>query len=444
MILLNISTFSGHLHPLIVHLPIGFILLAAIFNILSYFKRYESLKPAVSIALLLGFISAVLACVFGYVLSTSGDYDQNVLRHHEFSGITVALIAGILYFIATGHSKKSALIPGKLFSIILVGVVMLMSYSGHQGASLTHGNDYLTMQTLMKKVRDKPVSVDNAMIFEDVVQPILENKCAQCHQDGKQKGNLSIESLQALYKGGKTGPAVVPGKLNESELYKRITLDPENKDFMPKDGKTPLTKSEVKIIKWWIEKVGAISGQRMAELKNIDTIRPQVAMYLGIGRPVSAAEDTHSFTPVINPDIPAVADTSLIGRLKKKGLMVRLMLKNPLMLDVTLPAKSGIKVVDFRDDMLPLAKNIIWLNLSSNNFSDSDLSFLKSFSNLEKLRIERNPLTDQVVNSLSSLKHLESVNLNETGITNASVINLKKIPAIKNIYTWRTAANQTN
>lgn len=39
MILANIFTFAGHLHPLIVHLPIGFILLAAVFNILSYKKE---------------------------------------------------------------------------------------------------------------------------------------------------------------------------------------------------------------------------------------------------------------------------------------------------------------------------------------------------------------------------------------------------------------------
>jgi len=444
MIFLNISTFSGHLHPLIVHLPIGFILLAAVFNILSYSKKYENLKSAVPVALLMGFISAVLACVFGYVLSTSGDYDQNVLRHHEFSGITLAIISGILYFIATDHSGKMAFIPGKIFSIILVGLVVLMSYSGHQGASLTHGNDYLTMQTLTRKVRDRPTSVDSAMIFEDVVQPILQNKCSQCHRDGKLKGNLSVESLQTLCKGGKSGPAIVPGKLNESELYKRITLDPDNKDFMPKDGKTPLTKSEVKIIKWWIENGNAIGGKRIADLKKINAIKPELATYLGIGGVTSSAPDEHAFTQVINPDIPVVTDTSLIGQLRKKGLMVRVMLRKPLMLDVTLPAGPGIKAMEFKNDVMPFAKNIIWLNISGNNFTDGDLSFLKLFTNVEKLRLEKNPLTDQVSNNLVALKHLEAVNLNETRITDAAVINLKKNPAIKRIYTWGTGVRQVN
>jgi len=124
--------------------------------------------------------------------------------------------------------------------------------------------------------------------------------------------------------------------------------------------------------------------------------------------------------------------------------MVRVMLRKPLMLDVTLPAGPGIKAMEFKNDVMPFAKNIIWLNISGNNFTDGDLSFLKLFTNVEKLRLEKNPLTDQVSNNLIALKHLEAVNLNETKITDAAVINLKKNPAIKRIYTWGTGVRQVN
>jgi uncharacterized membrane protein len=442
MILGNITTFSGHLHPLVVHLPIGFILLAAVFNILSYKKKYENLKPAVPVTLLFGFISAVLACVFGYILSLSGDYDKAVLTHHKLSGITLAVISGVLYYISTNKVQQEVRIPAKLFSVLLVGLIALMSYSGHQGASLTHGNGYLTMRTLMQQVRDKPANVQSAMIFEDVVTPILQNKCAQCHQDGKLKGNFSVESLQTLLKGGKTGPAIVPGKLAGSELYKRVTLDPGNKDFMPADGKPPLTRNEVQIIKWWIEKAGAAEGKTMGQLKNADSIEMQVSAYLGFNKMTTANGDDKGYTPTINPDIPMQADTLPIARLRAKGLMVRLMLKKPVMLDVTLPANSNVKMADIREDLAPLAKNIIWLNLSANNFTDSDLHILTSFVNLEKLRIEKNPVTDGVSNDLVGLRHLEAVNLNETKITDVAIINLKKNPVIKRIYTWGTKVTQ--
>ena len=441
MTLGNITTFSGHLHPLVVHLPIGFIILAAILNVLSYNKKYENLKPAVSVTLFIGFVSAVLACLLGYILSISGDYDKTVLINHKLSGIALAIISGVLYYLSTEKVKLEVRIPQKLFSVLLISLIALMSYSGHQGASLTHGNEYISMRTLMQQVRDKPASIQSAMIFEDVVEPILQTKCAQCHQGGKRKGKLSVDNLQTLLKGGKTGPAVVPGKLAESELYKRVTLDPEHKDYMPADGKPPLTKNEIQIIKWWIEKAGAVEGKTMAQLKNSDSIQTQVGTYLGF-QPDAGNSDEQASDQVINPDIPMQADTLAIARLRAKGLMVRLMLNKPMMLDITLPANSGVKMSEISNDLMSLAKNIIWLNLSGNNFTDSDLHILKSFANLEKLRIENNPVTDAVSNDLEFLNHLEAVNLNRTKITDVAVVNLKKNPSVKRVYTWGTAVKQ--
>jgi uncharacterized membrane protein len=434
----NITTFSGHLHPLIVHLPIGFILLAAVFDILSYRKSYENLKPAVSVALLIGFISAILACLFGYILSLSGDYDRTVLTVHKLSGITLAVLVGILYYLSSSRLKAEVKVPEKLFSVLLVGVIVLMSYSGHQGASLTHGKDYLSLQTLRQKVRDKPVSMQQAMIFEDVVAPILENKCAQCHRDGKLKGGFSVASLADLLKGGKNGPAVVPGKLNESELYKRITLKPEHKDYMPADGKPPLTKTEVQIIGWWIAKAAAVEGKTMAQLKNAGSVTRAVETYLGLNKGNTDDTEDQGVVQNINRDIPMQADTLAMGRLRAKGLMIRLMLKKPMMLDITLLSNSGVKMAEIKDDLMILAKHIIWLNFSNNNFTDNDLSILKFFVNLEKLRIEKNPVTDGLSTYLVGLKHLEAVNLNETQITGLGVNNLKKNPAIKRIYSWGT------
>ena len=141
---------------------------------------------------------------------------------------------------------------------------------------------------------------------------------------------------------------------------------------------------------------------------------------------------------MINPDIPLLTDTMHISNLRKKGVMVRYMLKKPLMLDVTVPAGSGIKATDLKAAILPLAKNVVWLNLSSNNFTDVDLSFLGIFTNLEKLRLNGNPLTDQVSNQLLALHHLQSVNLNHTRLTANGLATLKTNPSIKNVYTWGT------
>src|SRR5258708_20425047 len=52
---------------------------------------------------------------------------------------------------------------------------------------------------------------------------------------------------------------------------------------MPSDGKPPLTKTEVAIIRWWIEKAMAAEGKKMSELADKATISPQVAFFLGLG-----------------------------------------------------------------------------------------------------------------------------------------------------------------
>ena len=97
------------------------------------------------------------------------------------------------------------------------------------------------------------------------------------------KGELFMNTFNDLLKGGKNGPAIVAGSLSKSELYKRITLDPEHEDFMPTDGKTPLTQVEVEIIKWWIEKGKAVNGKKLSELKYTQKIKPIIANYLKIG-----------------------------------------------------------------------------------------------------------------------------------------------------------------
>ena len=442
--LLDLAIFSGRLHPLVVHLPIGFLLLATLFELFSYSKKYEHLKASVSFTLLLGFISAVLACIFGYILSLSGDYESTALNDHKISGIILALISGLLFLISNGTVKKIPAIKRSVFTILCVLTMALMSYTGHQGGLLTHGAEYLSFEVLTQQERVKPASVEQAMIFEDVVHPILIQRCSQCHRPDKMKGELSVKTLADLQKGGKSGPAIVAGSLNESELYKRITLDPEHEDYMPSDGKTPLTKSEVEIIQWWIEKGKAVNGKKLSELKNTQSISPLIASYLKIGGAGNNVESADPDYPVSNPDIPVFTNLKLLDSLRNLGLNIRVMQHQPLMLDITLPEGKGIRIQSIKPGIKSIAKNVIWLNLSANNLIDKDLDFLPLLINLEKLRLEKNLVTDKSIPLISALKHLEAVNLNETGMSKAGVEQLKKMPSIKRVYEWKIASESEN
>jgi uncharacterized membrane protein len=438
MILLDIFTFLGRMHPLIVHLPIGFLLLALIFDGASYFKRYAHLSRAVPFSLLVGFAFAAIACVLGYMLSLTGDYDDQVLSQHRLSGISLTITAGVLYILTTARLKRFFSIPRSFFSGLALIAFFLLSYTGHLGANLTHGNNYITLETLLHQPREKPTRVEEAWLFEDIVQPILAQRCFQCHRADKKKGKLSMENLAMMLEGGKHGPAVVPGDLSGSELFRRITLDPAHEDFMPTDGKTPLTQAETEIIRWWIEKGMAAEGQKLASIDNYEEIMPLASSVLGLSAPAGYVVGTSSVNEHANTNIPDLTDMTPVDNLRKKGLRVRLMQHQPVMLDVTLPAGSGKKITDFENELQSVAANIIWLNLSDNDFTDADLTILQQMSNLEKLRLQKNPVSDDITRYLGNLEHLEAVNLNETRLTNAGLTRLKQNPAIRRIYSWRT------
>ena len=90
--------FLGHLHPVLVHLPIGILLLACLFLWQSRKDRYANLQPAINITLMLGAISAVAACITGFILSQTADYDQDTVNLHQWMGISVAVVSIITYY----------------------------------------------------------------------------------------------------------------------------------------------------------------------------------------------------------------------------------------------------------------------------------------------------------------------------------------------------------
>src|SRR5258705_6687195 len=83
---------------------------------------------------------------------------------------------------------------------------------------------------------------------EKTARTVLENKCAACHGAAR-ISDLDLRDRDTILKGGKRGPAIVPGKADESLLYKAVRREGELQ--MP-PGKTALTTAEVNAIRDWI------------------------------------------------------------------------------------------------------------------------------------------------------------------------------------------------
>jgi hypothetical protein len=87
-----------------------------------------------------------------------------------------------------------------------------------------------------------------AAFFEKEVRPLLAENCYGCHGDDKQKGGLRLDSLEALLRGGDSGPALVPGKPGESLLIEAVHHDGL---AMPPKGR--LAEEKVRTLERWVE-----------------------------------------------------------------------------------------------------------------------------------------------------------------------------------------------
>ena len=91
---------------------------------------------------------------------------------------------------------------------------------------------------------------DQSLFFEAKIRPILLSHCTECHGPKKQKNKLRVDSLSALLKGGKEGPAIVPGKPQESLLIRAVQRIDEDLQMPPK---IPLSKHELEALVAWIK-----------------------------------------------------------------------------------------------------------------------------------------------------------------------------------------------
>ena len=85
--------------------------------------------------------------------------------------------------------------------------------------------------------------------FEERVRPILADRCLSCHGPDKQKGHLRLDSSAALLKGGDRGPAIVPGKPDDSLLVSAI----RHGETVQMPPKTKLPPQEIADLTAWVK-----------------------------------------------------------------------------------------------------------------------------------------------------------------------------------------------
>ena len=137
MIVFDISSFFGRFHPLVVLLPIGFILLAVILEIYAGYKKINISVRVISFCWFLGFISSLFAALFGWLLASNGYYIEENIFLQRWAGIMIV----ILSFIGWGMKARIINFFKSQDSFINYSILILLLIVGHQGGNITHGEN---------------------------------------------------------------------------------------------------------------------------------------------------------------------------------------------------------------------------------------------------------------------------------------------------------------
>ncbi len=401
-------------------------------------------------------VGATIACVFGYMLSLGGGYETEILEEHQWQGIGVAVFAWIAWALKSETFGDRIPFGSLLYTPVLLFSLLLVSVAGHHGGSLTHGSDYLTQYTPEpfrslaglppKSIQAtvKPITdVNQAQVYAQIVNPILTQRCVQCHNAEKSKGGLRYDTAELLKKGGKNGPVYVAGKSTDSEMIKRCLLPLDDEHHMPPKGKTQLSEPQLALLTWWIDQ-GAPFDKKVADLTVTEPVKPALAS-LGGGNVTGGATTTVSAgpapaSPALTMNVPA-GDAQAIVALQKAGLLVLPVSNQQHQLEVNAVNAHGFN--DAQAGLLTkLSQQIVWLKLGDTGITDAAMPSIAALKNLQKLHLEHTQVTDAGLKQLKALPYLEYLNLYGTAVTDAGLAELSTLKSLKTVYVWQTKATE--
>jgi uncharacterized membrane protein len=434
--------FLGHFHPVLLHLPIGVFSLILFQELgLIFFRRGGERRETTLFPMFFGAASAILAVVAGFLLYHGGGYEDNALAdRHLWGGLIFAVIAVLTFVI----KAWTAAVAGNqaFYRLLLFGSVAVMGFASHDGASITHGSSYLTdyapapiRKLLGLEVNEKPkeeVKNEDQIVYADIVAPIFERRCVQCHKADKAKGRLRMDTFDLLVKGGKEGEGIIPGDADNSNIVIRMELEEDDDERMPPEGKPQVEPHELVIIKWWLDS-GADPAKKLSEFEipapvqqALKQLAPFSAPAGAEAKPVAPGDDLKSLVAQLSNDFPGALgfESEESPNLTFTAVSLRGNLDD-----------DGFKKIE---SVIP---QLVTVDLSATKVTDATVALLSSAENLRLIRLAETGVTDVSLETLLKLQKLESINLYGTQVTDAGVRKLAGLTNLKRLFLWQTAVS---
>jgi mono/diheme cytochrome c family protein len=155
---------------------------------------------------------------------------------------------------------------------------------------------------------DQVPAASHPIDFAREIQPHFEQHCYECHGPKKQQGGLRLDQSAAALAGGNVGHDIVPGKSDESLLFRALAGSTKEVSRMP-HKREPLPADKIALVKTWIDQ-----GAKWPEANTASA---------------AAARRHWAFRGPVRPAVPPVKDASwpqgdidrfILARLEHEGL----------------------------------------------------------------------------------------------------------------------------
>jgi len=448
--------FLGRFHPLAVHLPIGLLLIAAVFEWLGVIRPLAHLRRAVPALLVSACIGALFAVYHGVLLAAGSGVLSESVDSHLWAGVALSISMFLLVPARAFIARLPRLLAASCYQILLLVSLFLLMGASHLGGNITHGKDYLveympepmreSLSALPKPIREfiglvdapPPVPAGELTLYDAVFAAPIGQYCVACHKPDRVRGGLLMHTLDAILEGGDSGAAIVYGDLAASELYTRITLPKDDDDHMPPDGRKGFSDTQIAWFEWWIS--SGIPGDAPAASVTaapddlLAAIQEAIAS-AGVEKEEDA-EPTESLPSWKPEELAAVNAALSAGRIVSVS-------RNPEdgLLLTTAGAGEAFTDADL-EAIAPLAPFMVEADLSRTGVTDGGMATVATWPGLRRLRLDHTAIGDSGVRALRDLAELTSLNLFNTQITNASVDSLLAIPALTTLFAGDTALDE--
>ena len=408
---LEILKYIGKFHPLVLHLPIGSLLMTFVLLVVSKYQKV-ALEKAIRIGVDFSFAGALMASIMGYLLSLDEAYDFNNLKLHFWAGIITLILSFSLCVLHRMKGKEHLFMGSYLMTLLALTV------AGHKGGQITHGDDYLSTAALFEKPKFIPQK-DSIDYYNEVVKVIFEDKCVSCHNANKSKSELRLDRYDLMMKGGERGSMFDPQNPLQGRLVQYIRLPKEDKLHMPPKNKSQLTENEKWLLTHWVGS-GAYLEQGNFSLAEKKDLKSKVLSFLGADEKVMPAK------------------RSDLSKLVALGFRIQPNALHDNLLKVKLMKPKWSN--DHLKILRKIKNQLIELDVSNTSFNDEMSHVLADFPRLKVLRMDHTSISDISLSYLES-SNLEVLNLCNTQVTKEGVEALLKKVSPKTIYAWNTKMN---